>query len=160
MRTEAPQHTWLEGVSAEISQALARRVSRRHVVGRIGRTGVAVSLGGAGMALFAAPASAHSGGQCGQCQGSCCGSESVWCSTLTGVNQCPSGSYGCGSWTVGTCSGGGVLRYADCCGGCNNGAACTCIGGSPSCCRHQQWTNGASNDCANNHIKCRRSFCS
>jgi hypothetical protein len=163
METEitTPRSSWLEQVSGEISRALARRVSRRDAIGRFGRTAVAVSLGGAGMGVFAAPAAAHLGASCGDCQGSCCDLESVWCTTINnGVNACPSGSYGCGSWSSGnTCAGGGVLRYADCCGGCNNGLACTCIGGRPSCCRHQQWTNGASNNCADNHIKCRRSFC-
>lgn len=160
METEAsPRSSWLEELSGEISRTLARRVSRRNALGRFGRTSVAVSLGGLGMGVFATPASAHVGGSCGQCQGGCCGAESVWCSTLWGNNSCPPGSYGCGNWVAGSCSGGRTLRYADCCGGCNNGGNCQCIGGRPSCCRHQQWHNGDSDNCRVNHIKCRRSYC-
>ena len=158
--------TMLEGMAGSISRALAGKLTRRSALTRIGRYGVALSLGSAGLGLLAEDANAHtccSTCCCGNCSwsgASCCGSDSVWCSTLNGVNACPSGSCGCGSWVVGTCSNGQTLRYADCCGGCNNGSDCRCVSGAPSCCRHQLHTNGSCNDCGGNHIKCRRWFCS
>jgi len=155
----APE-TRLEALAEQVMRKLSVKMSRRAVIDRLGKQAIAVSVGGAGVAILASPAYAHVGGGCGSCQGSCCGPDSVWCSTLTGVNACPSGSVGCGSWIAGTCAGGATLRYADCCGGCNNGASCTCIGGAPSCCRHQVHHNGAIDDCSTQHIKCRRSFCS
>jgi hypothetical protein len=157
----------LEGAVGAFSRALAQRFTRRSGLSRLGRFGVALSLGGAGVALlddraFAATATSC----CGSCSGTCCGSESVWCYNLPGwyQNACPTGTCGCGSWVAGTCSGGTTLRYADCCGECGAGADCTCIGGAPSCCRYQTYTNGSCNDCTCGsegfRIKCRRSFCS
>jgi hypothetical protein len=160
--------THLERAAGGATRALSRRLSRRTFVGRVGRYAIATSLGAGGLALVD-PAAAHNTGTCGACNPgapTCCtnGTDSVLCSNLPGWNQnsCPPGTAGCGSWTAGTCGPGGTgtLRFADCCLQCGNGDLCTCIGGAPSCCRHQRWRNGAIDDCAINHIKCRRSFCS
>jgi hypothetical protein len=154
----------LESSVGVISRALAVRLTRRSALSRLGRYGVALSIGSAGAALLDEQAFGTTvTGCCGSCTiGNCCGSDSVWCSDLPGWNQnsCPTGSCGCGSWTHGTCADGRILRYADCCGGCNNGGNCTCINGAPSCCRHQLHTNGSCNDCCGYWIKCRRWFCS
>lgn len=152
--------TRLEALADIVMRRLAVKMNRRAVIDRLGKQAIAITLGGAGVAVLASPASAHLGASCGACQGSCCGADSVWCETLTGSNSCPSGTVGCGSWIDGTCAGGATRRFADCCGDCGNGAYCQCVGGAPSCCRHQVHHNGAIDDCANQHIKCRRWFCS
>lgn len=160
--------TYLESIADAAARGLARRLSRRAAVSQFGRMTIAASLGAGGLALFPSRAGAHLTGTCGNCSPgapTCCtdGTDSILCSDLPGwgQNSCPPSTVGCGSWTAGTCNGGtGTLRMADCCGNCNNGALCECIGGRPTCCRHQLHRNGASDDCATNHIKCRRSFCS
>jgi hypothetical protein len=141
------------------TRRLAVKMSRRAMIDRVGKQAIALSLGGAGLAIAAPDAWAHTSNVCGACTGNCCGADSVWCSTLTGTNACPSGTVGCGHWAAGSCSGGRTLYYADCCKNCDNGAACRCVGGHPHCCRHQAHRNGTSNDCGD-HIYCRRSYCS
>lgn len=152
--------TRLEQAGRSLNHLLATRTSRKSLLDRMGKSAIALTLGAAASGVFASTAKAHLGSTCGACQGSCCGSDSVWCETLTGSNACPGGTVGCGSWIAGTCAGGQTLRYADCCGDCGNGAYCQCVGGAPSCCRHQTYRNGSSDNCADNHIKCRRWFCS
>ncbi len=159
--------THLQGASEWLTRGIAERITRRKALDRLGKSAIALTLGGAAGAALADPAQAHiPGAYCGQCTGStsCCTAVSVKCTNLPGWNQnsCPPGTCGCGSWvepvSTSICSS-GQRRYADCCGACNNGQLCTCIGGAPSCCRHQDYTNGSCNDCLNQHIKCRRWFC-
>jgi hypothetical protein len=151
---------------ATLTDSLARRaavqITRRSLIHRAGRYGIALSLGGVGAGVLASPALADCTDSCNHCTGSCCNNESVFCAELPGWNQnaCPPGTCGCGSWTksYSGCSS-GVERVADCCGSCGTcGADCYCPGGDPSCCNHQRWHNGSCDDC-NQHVKCRRTFC-
>lgn len=146
--------TKLERYSKVATTRLARSVSRRSFIGRVGRGAIAASLGSAGAALLANnSALAHTGG-CGCADG--CG-LSVSCDNLPGHmhNSCPSGSCGCGCWccsTTGCAS--GYREWCDCCGGCSGGAGCA--NGKPTCYNHAVWSNGCNGHI---HIKCRRKNC-
>lgn len=158
----------LEGAVGALARTLAERLTRRSTLARLGRYGVALSLGAAGTTLLDDQAWAAASTCCGGgCQHTCCGgcNYSVWCNY---GGYCPPGTCECGGWTLCercTTSGGqaGVYWYGDCCGGCGNG--CSCSGCSPSCCNYHDWNNGscAACDCRTGdsawHINCRRKYC-
>lgn len=117
------------------------------------------------------PIAASSIPSCGcssSCIGSCCNQLTVPCVQMPGwgQNSCPSGACDCGSWVsaigTGACSS-GLAQWYDCCGGCNNGASCTCynIGGTlrPSCCTTKCYSGGCGNCAGGSYIKCRRYRC-
>lgn len=145
--------THLESLSNRASRRLAGRISRRSFMGRVGKGAIAATLGSAGANLLLAPAIAHDN----PCQAGC----SIGCATLTGSNNCPSGSCNCGCWCIrvpsGTCSS-TYREWCDCCGGCQGNLKC--VEGSdglthPSCYNHKAWPEG----CDDLHIKCRRHRC-
>src|SRR5574340_983822 len=106
----------LESVVGSASRDSARRLGRRSFIGKVGRYGVAITAGWAGMDLLRPEnAFAHCVNDCLACSGTCCGQNSVFCAG----NVCPSGTCGCGSWVepYSGCSS-GMRRLADCCGGC------------------------------------------
>lgn len=141
--------------SESATRALADRFSRRSLLGGVGRGGIAMSLGGlAGVAALDDTAEAHTV-SC-PCSGGC--GNSVTCYDLTGSNSCPSGTDGCGWWTV--CASPCSYRkvWSDCCStgsGCDGGARC--VSGSPSCYHHKTYGCGCCSSSA--HIKCRRWYC-
>lgn len=148
----------VEGVVGSVSRISAERMGRRSFIGKVGRYGVAMTAGWVALDLvkpenaFAADCT----GNCGDCDMGCCTQNSVFCAG----NVCPSGTCGCGSWVepYSGC-GSGFRRLADCCGGCGTcGADCNAPNCPPMCCHHQQHTNGSCNDC-NQHVQCRRWFC-
>lgn len=170
----------LEYAVGSMSRGLARRITRRSAMSRLGRYGVALSLGAAGAALLDDTARAATTGTCCQdCRGGCCSCESTWCDY--GGECPPSGSCRCGAWWGGCyCSGGRRLMYGDCCGSCGCGSYCTCgafdcssgaCGGTscrtcPSCChqfQHVSDTNRQCGDCSTCscpwYVNCRRAFC-
>lgn len=155
------QETALGAGTRVLSRALAKRWSRRSLIGRAGRGAVVMAMAGAGAAtLLADPSEAHSSTTCGSCTGTCCSSDSVRCGSLPGwmQNSCPTNAFNCGYWDVNDSScASGIRRQVDCCADCHNGADCTCINGNPSCCRHKSHSNqqGTCGD----HIKCRRHLC-
>ena len=143
--------------AGSLSRKAAERYTRRSLVSKVGRYGIAMTMGWAALdVLDPSDALAHCS------QGTACGYQvyncsSIWCSG----NACPAGTCGCGSWcervSTSTC-GDGWRRVADCCGNCNCGGNCN--GGCPQhCCNHQTYTNGSCSDCQNNHVNCRRWFC-
>lgn len=145
----------LATAAGSVSRRAAERYSRRSFVGKVGRYGVAMTMGWAAMdVLRPEEALAHCW------QGTACGYQvygcnSVWCAG----NECPAGTCGCGSWCepYASCAS-GWRRVADCCGDCN--CAGDCNHNCPqSCCNHQLYRNGSCSDCQNHHIKCRRWFC-
>jgi len=150
--------TYLEDFGDAVARGLAARVSRRSAIGRIGRGAVAVSLGGAGAALFAPNAAATS----------CTGVNSTRCECLVGgSNSCPSDTCACGWWCVSdaTCASGHKF-WTDCCGGCNDGANCACVydcvDGAlrPYCCNLKEWGCGCGTVGSQySHIKCRIHTC-
>ena len=165
----ADTETRLGQTGAALSRALARRLTRRSAVYRLGRYGVALALGRAGAALLddGALAATAASCYCGECfsapDRNCCGNDSVWCSWAYGTpGECPAGTCECGSWPAGP-----GMRNGDCCGECGGGSDCSCLyfygAYWPSCCRIQNWKPGnCGNDCSNcstaYYIKCRRSF--
>lgn len=165
----------LDRAGAWVQRALARRVTRRSAVARIGRYGVALSLGAAGVELLNPPqAWANRLNCCGGCVGGCCGCESRWCDE---GGNCPSGTCGCGYWLQGgQCIGSnglkGTVAYGDCCGDCGDGSDCRCsssfncngtCSSCQSCCNEFQWYESShscgSCGCPAWFIKCRRQFC-
>jgi hypothetical protein len=162
----------LDAVARKLSGLLAERVSRRSALEKVGRYGMAMSLGAAGVAL--APGGLAEAAALASCCDTCvsnpCGGSgcpnSVWCG-LGGV--CPSGTCECGSWSIGgSCTSGGKsgTYYAgDCCGNCGGGTNCACHSGAVQCCNYHEWQNGwcAVNDCTCGtsgwFIKCRRQYC-
>ena len=174
----------LDRAAGALSRGLARKFTRRSVLSKVGKYGVALSLGAAGVALLDDEAwactncCASNGGCCRDCcSRGCCGAESRWCG-LHG--RCPSGTCGCGAWWTGrycvNSSGQrtGRLMYGDCCGDCGCGSKCTCSSSfnchgtsspCPSCCHQVQWYTDPSRSCGQCqcrcpwYIKCRRAFC-
>jgi hypothetical protein len=147
----------IESAVGVLSRGSAERFARRAFVSKVGRYGIAMTTGWAAMDLLKPEnAFAHCVVSCGACGAGCCGQNSKFCAG----NVCPSGTCGCGSWleSYSGCQS-GLRRLADCCGGCGNcGVNCNAPNCPPSCCHHQQWTNGSCNDCAT-HVQCRRWFC-
>jgi len=169
----------LDRAVGSLSRSFAQRIDRRSAISRLGKYGVALSLGASGAALLDDTAWAAAQLRCCQgCVGGCCGCESRWCDAN---GNCPSGTCRCGAWQVGNCvnSDGhitGKLMYGDCCGGCNCGSNCNCssnydcsnsgCSSCPSCCHQFNWVsdpNRACGDCTTCgcpwYIKCRRAFC-
>jgi len=161
----------LDRAVERFSRSLAERLTRRSAVAVVGRYGVALSLGAAGVALLEPDSAAAAPCGCGGCIGSCACNLSVWCG-LGG--NCPGGTCHCGGWTYScSCTSGGQRGcwwYGDCCGNCGGGSAdCSCTGGqqcgtAPSCCNQPEWYTNA--DCTNIcncsspwYIKCRRKYC-
>lgn len=173
--------TMLDRGAASLSRAMAKRVTRRSALSKVGRYGMAISLGAAGSVLLddqRAEADVLASG-CGGCRGGCCNHNSYWCS-LGG--RCPDVTCRCGSWWAGCrCSNGARLMYGDCCGDCNCGGYCTCIsstgcnggpcnepgGGSPcpSCCHQIEYVGDPNRECGVCktdcpwYINCRRAYC-
>lgn len=162
----------LDGAVGSLSRALARRVTRRSALGRIGKYGVALSLGAAGTSLIedqAWAAASAASGCCSNCINKCGHSQcndSIYCNY---GGYCPPGTCECGAWSYyQECGPGnkGIIFYGDCCGGCGGGANCSCPGGAPHCCNYHEWDNGqcAAYQCQCNsttfYINCRRSYCS
>lgn len=159
----------IENTVGSLSRDAARRYSRRSFVGKVGRYGIAMTMGWAAMdVLHPATAWAHCNGSCGDCPSGCCGGAlSVWCPS--GYSSgCPTGSCGCGFWCepYAACKGvsgsSGWRKVHDCCGGCGGGCSdpgCNAPNCPPTCCRNQEYQNGACNDCATFHIKCRAYVC-
>lgn len=170
----------LDRAVGSISRALAQRITRRSAVSKLGRYGVALSLGAAGVTLLDDRAKAATISACCQsCRGGCCNCDSFWCG-LGG--SCPSYTCRCGAWWAGCkCSNGAKLMYGDCCGGCNCGNFCNCGSGDcnngpcnqpggcspcPGCChqfQHNSDTGRACGDCSTCscpwYVNCRRAFC-
>lgn len=168
-----------------VSRGLARRMTRKSAITKLGRYGVAMSLGATGVSLLK-DETAWAGTTATCCQSciadfyghSCCGCDSYWCNT-GGV--CPSYTCRCGAWWAGCyCTGGARLYYGDCCGNCNCGGLCNCgssgCGGGPcnqaggcspcpNCCHqfeHTSDTGRACGDCGCTcpwYVNCRRAFC-
>jgi hypothetical protein len=169
--------------TGSLSRALAQRITRRSAVGRLGRYGVALTVGAAGISLLD-PAEALASFPCG-CGGCSpygpsgrCNCDSRWCDD---GGYCPSYACQCGAWSAGcSCNGGsGTMYYGDCCGSCGGGADCAvsssydCSGGPcgggcspcPGCC-HQLEHYGDPNrncgtcNCSNPwYVNCRRAIC-
>lgn len=135
---------WSGGpVISRLSEALARRTSRRGFLAKVAVAGSAVAVSPARFALrpgsaFAAVCSC-SGSTCG-CGSACCDGYTEFCCTITGVNTCPAGTVAAGWWKAdapGIC-GDTPRYYIDCnvapghnpcsCGcangDCNNRKAC------------------------------------
>lgn len=117
---------------ASMSRAIAERTTRRAALAKLGRYGVAVTLGAAGGSLLEAESAFASEPGCGGCSpyggSGCskgkCGCDSRWCD-LGG--DCPGGTCRCGSWFGGCyCSNNARLMYGDCCNDCGGGQDCSC----------------------------------
>jgi hypothetical protein len=147
----------LESAAGKLSRHAAERYSRRSFVGKLGRYGIAMTVGWAGMEILRPSGAQAHCGYSTPCQHWVMECASKWCAN----NQCPSGTCGCGSWceqvSCSTC-GDGWRRVADCCGNCNCGGSCN-YDCPQSCCNHQYYRNGSCDDCDTYHIKCRRWFC-
>jgi hypothetical protein len=152
--------TLLEHAVNRGSAALAKRVSRRAFVARVGLGSVALTLGEAGAMLLApdvALADACPG--CADC------SDSVQCSLINGgVDSCPSGTCECGCWTVTDCNvcpgqPNCTKSWCDCCGGdfCIPAGGCQCSHGRPMCCYFKKWPGGCGQ--SSWHIACRHHRC-
>jgi hypothetical protein len=170
----------LDHAVESLSRGLARRMTRRSALSKLGRYGVAMSLGASGVALLKDErASAVITSTCCQsCRGGCCNCDSYWCS-LGGV--CPSYTCRCGAWWAGCyCANGARLYYGDCCGNCGCGSYCNCAadrcgngacnqpGGCspcPACCHQFQHTSDTGRECGDCgcgcpwYVNCRRAFC-
>jgi hypothetical protein len=161
---EMTETSLLQNTAGALSRRAADRYSRRSFVGKVGRYGIAVTMGWAALeVLDPATALAHCNASCGACPSGCCGgANSRWCANAHS-SSCPSGSCGCGSWcesvSTSTC-GSGWRRVHDCCGGCGGCSSPNCDPcPSPTCCRHQTYRNGSCSNCGDKHIKCRRWVC-
>ena len=101
------------------------------------------------------PPGCESGGSC-VCDKCCESTTTTYCCTLTGTNDCPSGSAPCGSWY---CSNGYV--YIDCCDCTCFDSNCHCANGvctdRRTCCFPWEWGNCAHPTCGgrDSKIKCR-----
>lgn len=144
-----------ERLGENATRALANRFPRRSLFGQLGRGGILMAMAGGTAVALDSPARAHVSNPCAE-------SLSVTCFVLTGTNDCPSGTCGCGWWKV--CGGPTPCTHAkvwsDCC---SEGSACggsnqRCVGGAPSCYNHKQYPQGCGSGSA--HIKCRRWYCS
>lgn len=141
----------LDTMTESATRSLADRFSRRSLLASVGKGGMVLSLGGVAAAALPDDAQAHLGCPCASC------GHSVTCFDLTGSNSCPSGTDGCGWWTV--CASPCTYRkvWSDCC---STGSACDnpqCVNGSPSCYLHKTWSCGCCSGSA--HVKCRRWYC-
>lgn len=138
--------TALENVSRSASARLASRLTRRTMLGRIGKTAMAVSMGGTATALLTA-APAHA----------CTSGLSVKCANLPGWmnNNCPNDTCRCGYWTAGNCANGCNRKIIDCCGGCGGG--CRCIGNKRTCCNNKVHSGGCGS--STSKIKCSITRC-
>lgn len=103
-----------EGATA----VLERRSSRKSFLIRIAIAGSAMTV--APLRYLIRPESAWAVVTCSLCAPSdlCCGPNSTFCCTITGVNSCPSGSAPCGWWVCSTSG----KHYIDCC----STSSCTC----------------------------------
>lgn len=171
----------LDHAVGSLSRGLARRVTRRSAVSRLGRYGAALSLGAAGAALLDDTAWAAATSSCCQgCYGTCPKYDSRWCDD---GGQCPSTTCQCGAWWSGCyCSNGQKWMYGDCCGDCGCGTdcfesssydcsvgPCPTAGGNgspcPSCCFQFAHVSSVRQcgDCTSCscpwYIRCRRAFC-
>ena len=144
----------LERTGEDVARGLASRFPRRSLFGQLGRGGIVMAMAGGTTIALDGPSHAH--------VSSPCPGNSVTCNDLTGVNDCPSGTCGCGWWKV--CGGptpcANAKVWSDCC---SEGDACggsnqRCVGGAPSCYNHKNYSQGCGSSSA--HIKCRRWYCS
>lgn len=152
----------IEGFALRIAHNSAGRISRRSMLGRIGKYALVLSGGGAVAALMATPADAALECDCrDSCTAECTGSKkcnctacghSVTCNALAGTTaSCPGYTAECGSWSCGcsNCPSGRKI-WTDCCptgGECNSGANCSCVvdkdGVSrPTCCYKKCYPGG------------------
>jgi len=169
----------LDQAVASMSRSLAKRLTRRSALSKLGRYSVALSLGAAGSVLLDDELAWAQPGGCQGCSpygGSGCTSgkcayDSRWCDY---GGYCPSYACRCGAWQAGTCSNGQRLMYGDCCGSCGGGGDCSCSSsfdcsgtGSPcpTCCHQINWYTDPNRQCGNCnagspwYIHCRRAFC-
>ena len=173
MTTETQTAGALGQAAGSLSRALAQRITRRSAVSRIGRYGVAVSMGAAGAALFdpevALAAYPCGCGSCapgggGGCSAGKCYYDSRWCDY---GGNCPPNTCRCGAWSAGCgCVGSngarGTWYYGDCCGNCGGGNCnCSnsydCSGGPcgggrtgypcPSCCHQLEHYGDPNREC-------------
>lgn len=105
-------------ITESVTRRVAMRVTRRSL---LGRTGAALAVAGAGLAVEAPPALASCGCGCSTCDGY---------STSCGGGSCPTGTCSCGSWYMCTCNS-RLRRYQDCC---SSSCSCYCgADGRPGC---------------------------
>lgn len=167
----------LERAVGSLSRGLAQRVTRRSAVARLGRYGIALSMGAAGLTLLDEPAWADDIPGCNNCLtppapcGRC--ADSDWCGQ---GGQCLPGTCECGGWTFSCrCTSGGASGcwwYGDCCNQCGGGN-CGCGPNGPTCCNELFWHRSVSgngwraapgtcrtcNAGSPNYIRCRRKYC-
>lgn len=138
----------LEGLSESATRGLAKRLSRRSLVGRFGRGVVAFSIGAAGMDLLR-PSSATAALGC-PCSGGCPCTVSCEYLPIWFNNECPAQTCRCGNWCFNdnTCAS-GIRRWVDCCdlGWCANHGGCYCVAAKnrPTCCLTHVYHNGDCN---------------
>lgn len=134
---------------------LSSRTSRRSFLVRLAVAGSALTVAPLRYLLrpgdaLAACASCTPGPQC-NCSDLCCSdTNSVYCCTLTGSNDCASGSGRCGWWY---CSATGIA-YVDCCKSCTDGCRC----GNDNCNNRRSCCNNSYGNCSgtsNTKVYCR-----
>lgn len=155
--SRARQSGSFDRVSEKLGRGLASRLTRRSLIGDVGKGTVALAAGAVvgGSAVGAEDAEATHCGGCGSCS-----TNSVRCEhTNWGKNSCPDGSCWCGHWCCnGPCN--GVTRWIDCCRGCGSGNG-TCTHGNGTtcmkkCCNPKEYTGGCGNFTTDRpRIKCR-----
>jgi hypothetical protein len=153
VRRDIPSRS-IDGLAERLSRALADRYSRRSFLGGVGRTSAVLALGGGATLAWPGVANAHNN--------PCREDLSVTCYRLTGTNDCPSDTCGCGYWElcgVSPCSSGQAKRWTDCCAeehyGCENRRGC--VDHAPTCFNHKDYKQGCRNEIG--AIRCRMWRC-
>lgn len=155
---EPHEQPLFDRVAERLTRRLASRTSRRSLLGQVGRGGLLLSMGAAGVATLENADVALAHGQSCPCGGGLNDCVNVAsCNNYWGNNFCPAGTCECGWWT--TCASPCIIKFwTDCCStgsACDQGPRCHGSGDTkgPSCYFHKQYACGCASSAA--HIVCR-----
>jgi hypothetical protein len=138
-----------DALAEQLSRRMAAGFSRRSFFGSLGKA--SVTLAGAGaIGLIDAD----------RVQAAYCGGHTVStsCSNLTGNNDCPANTCGCGYWRICDTACNNAKVWSDCCA--QYSCTCHCTSDNwPTCCFTKEWSQGCGTLNASKVI-CRRWYCS
>ncbi len=137
-----------DALGEQLSRRMASSFSRRSFFGSLGKA--SVTLAGAG-AVGLIDADRVQAAYCGH-------TVSTSCSNLTGTNDCPSNTCGCGYWRVCDTACTHAKVWSDCCA--QYSCSCHCTDeGWPTCCFTKEWSQGCGT-VNSSKVICRRWYCS